>query len=36
MKIGRNTVTGEITWSDDDGEHEINLNGIGTIWNMRH
>jgi len=36
MKIGRNTVTGKITWSDEDGSHEVDLNGIGTIWNMRH
>lgn len=35
MKIGFNTVTGTIKWSDDDGDHEIELNGIGTIWNMR-
>jgi predicted secreted hydrolase len=36
MKIGRSTISGSITWSDDDGDHDIDLNGIGTIWNMRH
>jgi predicted secreted hydrolase len=35
MKIGLNTVTGSIKWSDNDGNHEVELNGIGTIWNMR-
>jgi len=36
MKIGRCTANGVITWKDDDGLHEIELNGVGTIWNMRH
>jgi len=35
MKIGLNSVVGKIKWSDDDGNHEIELNGAGTIWNMR-
>jgi hypothetical protein len=35
MKIGLNTATGKIKWTDDDGIHEINLNGTGAIWNMR-
>ena len=35
MKVGLNTVTGKISWSDDNGDHEIELNGIGTIWYMR-
>ena len=35
MKIGLNTVFGKIKWSDDDGNHEIELKGSGTIWNMR-
>lgn len=35
MKIGLNTVTGKIKWSDDDGDHEVELDGTGTIWNMR-
>lgn len=36
MQIGRNTVKGVITWADEDGSHEVTLNGIGTVWNMRH
>jgi hypothetical protein len=35
MKVGLNTVNGIIKWNDDDGSHEININGTGTIWNMR-
>jgi len=35
MKVGLNAVSGKIKWSDDDGDHEIELNGLGTIWHMR-
>jgi len=35
MKVGLNSVSGKISWLDDDGAHEIKLNGVGTIWNMR-
>lgn len=35
MRVGLNSVSGKISWSDDDGAHEIKLNGVGTIWNMR-
>jgi hypothetical protein len=35
MKVGLNTVNGKISWKDEDGYHEIELDGIGTIWNMR-
>jgi len=35
MKVGRSTMSGKITWSDNDGNYEIELNGIGTIWSMR-
>lgn len=35
MKIGLNTIDGKITWIDDDGNHEIELKGIGSIWNLR-
>ena len=35
MKIGRNIVSGTITWNDDDGEHTVNLNGFGTMWSTR-
>jgi hypothetical protein len=36
MNIGRSTVTGRITWSDEEGDHDIDLNGIGSMWTMRH
>ena len=35
MKVGLINVTGTIRWSDDEGIHDIDLNGIGTTWNMR-
>ena len=35
MKIGRNLASGTITWNDDEGEHTIDLNGIGSMWSMR-
>jgi predicted secreted hydrolase len=35
MKIGGCSVSGKISWIDDV-EHEVELSGIGTIWNMRH
>lgn len=35
MKIGRNIVSGSITWNDDEGEHTIDLNGVGSMWSMR-
>jgi len=36
MKIGKTTISGKISWTDNEGKHDIELNGIGTIWNMRH
>jgi hypothetical protein len=35
MKIGLSTIDGKISWNDEDGDHEIELTGIGSIWNMR-
>ena len=35
MKVGRSTITGTISWKDEEGDQEIQLNGIGTVWNMR-
>jgi predicted secreted hydrolase len=35
MKIGRSIVSGTITWTDNNGDHNVELNGITTIWNMR-
>jgi predicted secreted hydrolase len=36
MKLGRSTVSGNIIWKDEHGDHDVEINGIGTIWNMRH
>ena len=36
MKIGQSDIMGKITWEDNNVDHEIDLVGIGTIWNMRH
>lgn len=36
MRIGRTIATGTITWSDKYGDHEVTINDVGTIWNMRH
>lgn len=35
MKIGYCTFDGTITWTDDDGAHEVFVQGIGVSWNMR-
>jgi len=35
MKIGMSKISGKITWSDDEGDQEVELNGIGNIWSMR-
>lgn len=35
MKLGQCTVTGVFSWSDDDGDHEIAIDGIGSSWSMR-
>jgi predicted secreted hydrolase len=35
MKIGLSRITGKISWNDENGAHQVQLNGIGSIWNMR-
>lgn len=35
MKVGLNSVSGTISWLDDDQTYEVKLNGVGTIWSMR-
>jgi hypothetical protein len=35
MKVGMSTINGKITWSDEDGDHEMDLNGLGILWSMR-
>ena len=35
MKVGMCSINGTFSWSDDDGEHIIPLNGLGVSWSMR-
>lgn len=35
MKIGYCTIQGTISWSDNDGDYEVPVHGIGVSWNMR-
>jgi hypothetical protein len=35
MNVGRCTVKGTITWTDDEGEHIVEIQGIGSVWSMR-
>ena len=35
MSLGRSILSGTIGWTDNDGYHELELNGIGTQWSMR-
>jgi len=35
MNVGRSVASGTLSWSDDDGEHELELDGIGVLWSMR-
>lgn len=34
MKVGLNSITGKITWSDDGGQ-EVELKGTASVWFMR-
>jgi hypothetical protein len=35
MKIGYCTIDGTLSWSDDDGDHEVPVHGLGVSWSMR-
>jgi predicted secreted hydrolase len=35
MKIGYCTLDATLSWTDDDGDHKISVQGIGVSWNMR-
>jgi len=35
MRIGRSTVSGSVQWTNDNGDHEIEFDGIASMWNMR-
>ncbi len=35
MNVGRSIIRGTISWTDDDGQHTLPIQGIGTSWSMR-
>jgi hypothetical protein len=35
MKVGYCEIEGTLSWNDDDGDHNIPINGIGVSWSMR-
>ena len=35
MKTGYSEIEGTLSWTDDDGDHDIPLSGIGVSWSMR-
>ncbi len=35
MKIGYCVYDGSLSWTDDEGDHEVPIHGIGVSWNMR-
>ena len=35
MKIGYCIIDGTVSWTDDDGDHQVPIHGIGVSWNMR-
>ena len=35
MKVGSCEIEGTLSWADEDGEHQIPINGIGVSWSMR-
>jgi len=35
MNIGRSTVTGSISWTDEEGDQEVTFSGIASTWSMR-
>jgi hypothetical protein len=35
MKIGSCEIEGTLSWSDEEGEHQLPLNGKGVSWSMR-
>lgn len=35
MKVGACDIEGTLSWSDAEGEHQLEINGIGVNWSMR-
>ncbi|MBU0496368.1 MAG: hypothetical protein KKG04_00235, partial [Candidatus Thermoplasmatota archaeon] len=35
MKIGSCSLKGTLSWSDSDGDHQIEVSGLGVVWSAR-
>jgi predicted secreted hydrolase len=35
MKVGYCTYDGSLSWTDDEGDHEVPVHGVGVSWSMR-
>jgi len=35
MKVGLCEIEGTLSWSDEEGEHQMDISGIGNSWSMR-
>ena len=35
MKLGNSAINGTLSWSDEDGDQTVALNGVGVSWSMR-
>ncbi len=35
MNVGRSIVSGSITWTDEEGDQEVEFSGIASTWSMR-
>jgi predicted secreted hydrolase len=35
MNVGRSLVSGSVTWTDEDGDQEVEFSGIASTWSMR-
>ncbi len=35
MNVGRSIVSGSVTWTDEDGDQEVEFSGIASTWSMR-
>jgi len=35
MKVGYCTISGTLSWTDENGSHEVPIHGVGVSWSMR-
>ncbi|MBS3777939.1 MAG: hypothetical protein KGY50_01445 [Candidatus Thermoplasmatota archaeon] len=35
MNVGRSTVSGSISWTDDEGDQVVSFSGVASTWSMR-